>query len=408
MGRSDMSGGRLRVSRRGLLLGAAAGGFGLVGVGAGQAGAAARRVRAVRLDAPDGSVSLDRIRSANRRGTVLGDGTAGGKSVSVVRSGPALVVPPLPDSAADSVLNGASWLSDNGRLAGAYYDGSGGQHALIWDHPTAAPREVAFGQTHAYGSAVNSPGQLVGFGWDNMGQEGPLAAPYFQDGDQITAITSPPGTYPANHVSGLNDRGTVLMRYGGTEGHPSFGAFLWRPGQPTVDLDKLAADYDMRTGALNRADQVVLGRDSWDGQRVYLFAADTTMTTIVGPGGQASLRDVPRPLNDLGQVAGWYYADRPATHPFLWSGGEFLDLGTLGGENAEAVAVNNRGEVAGTSDVPDGTRRAFLWRRGELIALDPPDATYVSTSAAWLTDQGGVLGYADTADERHTYLWTVS
>jgi probable HAF family extracellular repeat protein len=70
--------------------------------------------------------------------------------------------------------------------------------------------------------------------------------------------------------------------------------------------------------------------------------------------------------------------------------------------------VNNLGEVAGTSETADGTMRAFLWRRGELIALDPPGDQYVTTSAAWLTDQGEVLGYArNESGGEAAFTWTV-
>lgn len=411
--------GRLPLSRRslvgGVLLGAAGATAGPVAAAtaAGTAGSArgGHRLRAVRLAAGDGSVTMDRITAANRYGAILGFGTvtdaAGSREGTVVWTGGGLVVPPLPPAIPYTPVDGAVCINDGGQLAGSYYDGTGGQHAVIWDRADAAPREVTFGRTNAYATAVNNQGQIAGFGWDNMGLGGPLATPYFYDGGQSSPIDPAPGDYPANHVTGFNDRGTVLMRYGGTEAYPTMGAFLWRKGETAINLNRLANDSDMAHGALNAADQVVLGRSSWDGQRVYFYEGGTVTGILGTTDGYASLEDVSRPLNDLGQVAGWYYHDRPDKHPFLWCGGSFLDLGTLGGPNAEAVAVNNLGQVAGTSDVPDGTRRAFLWRDGAMITIDPPGHDYVETSAVWLTDQGDVLGYADTAHERHAFVWTV-
>ncbi|MBM9509505.1 hypothetical protein [Actinacidiphila acididurans] len=411
-----------RLSRRSLVAGALLGAAGALAgpvttaTAADTAGPGGRshRVRTIRLATADGSVTMNRIVAANRYGAILGAGTitdAGeSREGTIVWTGDRLVVPPLPPAARPySVLDGAVWINDSGQLAGSYDDGTGTQHALVWDRYDAAPREVSFGRTNANATAVNGAGRIVGFGWDTMGAEGPLATPYFSDGGQAVSIDPAPGDHPGNHVLGFNDRGTVLMRYGGTEGYPSTGAFLWRKGETATNLNRLAGDYDLGSGALNAADQVVLGRDSFGEHHVYFFTSTAdTVTAVLGPtDGSSSIQEVPRPLSDLGHVAGWYYHDGIDKHPFLWSGGAVLDLGTLGGPGAEPLAVNNLGQVAGTSDVPDGTRRAFLWRDGEPIAIDPPGGGYVSTSAAWLTDRGDVLGYADTADERHAVIWTV-
>jgi probable HAF family extracellular repeat protein len=51
-------------------------------------------------------------------------------------------------------------------------------------------------------------------------------------------------------------------------------------------------------------------------------------------------------------------------HAVLWENGSVKDLGNLGGEMmGKAAAINNRGEVAGFSDVADGTVHSFLWTR---------------------------------------------
>ncbi len=61
-------------------------------------------------------------------------------------------------------------------------------------------------------------------------------------------------------------------------------------------------------------------------------------------------------LNNQGQVAGfsWLSASGPA-HAFLYSGGAMTDLGTLGGTNSWAIAVNDLGQVAGYSLTSDNT-----------------------------------------------------
>jgi probable HAF family extracellular repeat protein len=46
---------------------------------------------------------------------------------------------------------------------------------------------------------------------------------------------------------------------------------------------------------------------------------------------------------------------------FLYSGGQMIDLGTLGGSNSDASGVNNVGQIVGYSGIiGDSTYHAFL------------------------------------------------
>ena len=51
---------------------------------------------------------------------------------------------------------------------------------------------------------------------------------------------------------------------------------------------------------------------------------------------------------------------------------EAIDLGTLGGEESWAWAINNRGQVVGWSETTDGDIHPFLWEKGEMTDLGPP------------------------------------
>ncbi len=94
------------------------------------------------------------------------------------------------------------------------------------------------------------------------------------------------------------------------------------------------------------------------------------------PGGGA--------INNRSQVAGTSNLNGDANwHPYLWSDGRMTDLGTLGGPNGEAYWINNNGDVVGRADVAGGTaHRAFLWRRGKMLDLGAAPGWPCSTAVA--------------------------
>ena len=70
----------------------------------------------------------------------------------------------------------------------------------------------------------------------------------------------------------------------------------------------------------------------------------------------------PSAINEHGQVVGTSDTASGEVHAFLWTRHLGMqDLGTLGGTFSSASAINNRGQVAGTSDTASGEVHAFLW-----------------------------------------------
>lgn len=51
-------------------------------------------------------------------------------------------------------------------------------------------------------------------------------------------------------------------------------------------------------------------------------------------------------VNERGEVVGTSTGPELITRAVLWRNGQMIDLGTLGGDYSEAVAVNDRGECS--------------------------------------------------------------
>jgi geranylgeranyl reductase family protein len=67
-------------------------------------------------------------------------------------------------------------------------------------------------------------------------------------------------------------------------------------------------------------------------------------------------------INDRGQVAGTSQYDASHSRAFLWTDHDGMrDLGTLGGGWSLGTGINNRGQVIGRSQTNSGAYNAFLW-----------------------------------------------
>jgi probable HAF family extracellular repeat protein len=94
----------------------------------------------------------------------------------------------------------------------------------------------------------------------------------------------------------------------------------------------------------------------------FLWEREEGMTDLGTLGGTCG---IPAAFNNRGQVAGLSDLSGDSTfHPFLWTKpGPMQDLGTFGGNNGQASWINDRGEVVGKADLPGSqTHDAFLWK----------------------------------------------
>jgi probable HAF family extracellular repeat protein len=84
-----------------------------------------------------------------------------------------------------------------------------------------------------------------------------------------------------------------------------------------------------------------------------------------------------------------------------------IDLGTLGGSRSSAMAINNRGQVAGESFTADGQSHAFLYSGGSMTDLGTLTGTAYGYSVAYgINNLGQVVGVSSAANGRHAFLYS--
>ena len=132
-------------------------------------------------------------------------------------------------------------------------------------------------------------------------------------------------------------------------------------------------------------------------------------------------------INDRGEAAGISETSVPDPNgedvcgfgtfltcvPFLWRDGHMSALPTVGGNNGQASAINNRGQVVGYSETantdptcpPAPTISPVLWEKGQAQPL-PLVGTDPDGFANGINDQGTAVGYSGSCIlAKHAVMW---
>jgi probable HAF family extracellular repeat protein len=129
-------------------------------------------------------------------------------------------------------------------------------------------------------------------------------------------------------------------------------------------------------------------------------------------------------VNDFGLVAGWVenttpdpfsFGEGTQTQAFLWAFGVMHPLGTLGGPDSNAFNINDLVQASGcslTSDTPNVTTGfptfdAFIWTNGKMIDLHPGNFGGTQGCANYLNNRSQVVGFMNLASDQyaHPFLW---
>jgi probable HAF family extracellular repeat protein len=178
-----------------------------------------------------------------------------------------------------------------------------------------------------------------------------------------------------------------------------------------VDLSQVSnpiqGSYSQATG-INTLGHIV-GSSNANSQTQQAFFWDKlTGTKSIGTlaGGNTSQAT---DINDLDQVVGYSTDSHGATHGFTWQKDKgILDLGTLGGDSSQALAINNKGDIVGTSLTQNNaSSAAVVWKGGQITDLNSlvnSKLGWVLTQANSINDAGQISGVGILNGQQHSFI----
>jgi probable HAF family extracellular repeat protein len=283
--------------------------------------------------------------------------------------------------------------------------------AARWQHgkvlalgSLGGPESVAF--------AINNRGQIAG-GATNEMTDAFASGIFFSGQSQVHAFRWQAGSLldlgtlggPDSLAFYINERGEVAgLSYinsiiNPVTGIPDVHPFLWKDGR-MIDLGSLGGGFGF-PNAVNNRSEVVGGSNVADDQTGHPFlwrrGVMIDLGTLGGAGGVANW------INDSGQVVGTADLPDQTHHAFVWQAGKMIDVGTVGTDLcSNGVSINSFGQTVGTStDCHGNVLHLFLWEREsitDLSALIRPGSDVIFNDPVMINDRGEIAGTGSLPD----------
>jgi probable HAF family extracellular repeat protein len=243
-------------------------------------------------------------------------------------------------------------VNEKGQVVGWSTAHGGVRHAFLWENGNMT--DLGRGQA----VAINVHGQIVGL----SGVAGAARrASLWQNGKRTDL-----GTLGGKVSEAVNDRGEIVGISTTAKREQGWHAFMWKDGHMT-DLGTLPGGSSSMVHAINEQGQVIGWSFPTTGEAHAVLWQEGT-TTDLGETGPNSYRydSFSLGINDRGEIVG-RIGEREelgrdeAMRAFVWQHGSRTLLPTLGGRQTIATAINDRGQIVGSSTTKTGSKHAVLW-----------------------------------------------
>lgn len=256
-------------------------------------------------------------------------------------------------------------VSDGGNVVGRYRDVSGKYRAFLWIDGIATDLGTLGGQ-QSFARSINGSGQIVGT--SDTGMTLNHSMPFLYQNGIMTSLQGLPGAIAyAEDARSINDAGVVA-------GVSNFGpqserAVIWVDGIVSELVSQFQVTYALD---INNGGAVVGGENDSAGIVRSLVWKNGNATNLGTLGGKD---DEALAINDSGTIVGYSILANNASHAFIYENGVINDLNSVTDTSGgwvlnRAVDINNKREIVGYG-VHNGKTRAFLLKPARLRISRP-------------------------------------
>lgn len=300
----------------------------------------------------------------------------------------------------------AHGINDFGQVVGKALNTTGFVHAFKWDSTNGMTDLGALtGHINSNADDINNSGQVAGQSYNYGGDTRSIlwdSANNMQDLGTLGGSSS--------HAISINNSGYVAG-YSGTSTYTA--AYYWDDDNGMQNIGTLGGNSSSASG-INDSNQVVGVAHTSSGEgHAFLWDSVNGMTDL----GTISGYDISRAadINNSGVVVGQYYnmsMETPTEYnAFIWDNIDGMQaLGTLGGNASVANAINDAGQVVGSSSISQFQNAAFIW--DDINGMQNLNNLITSglgwsLAGAWdINSSGQIVGYGDHNGKTSAFLLT--
>lgn len=175
--------------------------------------------------------------------------------------------------------------------------------------------------------------------------------------------------------------------------------FMGAPNSPLLNLGDDPHVFSSARGSNNVGQvvgfKVVTDEHGQSHKRAYLYTTNRTIDLGTFGGKQSDAIAI----NDAGQVVGHLYTEYHdgQKRAVLYHASKVVEIGTFGGNVSTGEAINSAGQVVGYAALPGGDQRAFLFAHGKMKNLGTLQGG-TQSFAFGVDDRGRVVGASDAKD----------
>jgi|GEM_PF-2762559 len=188
----------------------------------------------------------------------------------------------------------------------------------------------------------------------------------------------------------INDSGEVAGETATSTNPTKEIAFLYRNGAMT-NLETLSMDDRSRAFGINNLSKVVGSSYTYDfDQKAFLYQNGAMISLEILECWDESCFSYASGINDFDNIVGTSTSS-DGRKAFLYQNNVMTSLGTLGGPESFAYAINNLNEIVGAAEDPSELPKPFLYKNGMMTELIMP-AGFNSGAATGINDNGIIIG----------------